>query len=69
MTPLQCGSPLKGESSHHKKEGWPVRERPNVILIVLDTLRADHLGCYGYFRDTSPNLDRLAKEGILFKDA
>jgi len=46
-----------------------VRERPNVILIVLDTLRADHLGCYGYFRDTSPNLDRLAKEGILFKDA
>jgi len=38
--------------------------RPNVILIVLDTLRADHLGCYGYFRDTSPNLDRLAREGI-----
>ena len=43
--------------------------RPNVVLIVLDTLRADHLGCYGYFRDTSPNLDRLAKEGVLFKDA
>ena len=40
----------------------------NCILIVIDTLRADHLGCYGYFRDTSPNLDRLAEEGVLFKD-
>ena len=41
----------------------------NCILIVVDTLRADHLGCYGYFRDTSPVMDRLAKEGVLFKDA
>lgn len=40
-----------------------------LILIVIDTLRADHLGCYGYFRNTSPNIDRLAKEGVLFKDA
>ncbi|KYH36415.1 MAG: Arylsulfatase A [Candidatus Bathyarchaeota archaeon B24] len=40
----------------------------NCILIVVDTLRADHLGCYGYFRDTSPNIDRLAREGVLFKD-
>ena len=41
----------------------------NVILIVVDTLRADHLGCYGYFRDTSPTIDRLANEGVLFPDA
>ncbi|MHA1711770.1 MAG: sulfatase family protein [Candidatus Freyarchaeota archaeon] len=40
----------------------------NCMLIVVDTLRADHLGCYGYFRDTSPNIDRLAREGVLFKD-
>lgn len=40
-----------------------------LIFIVIDTLRADHLGCYGYFRNSSPNIDRLAKEGILFKDA
>jgi len=40
----------------------------NVLLIVCDTLRADHLGCYGYFRDTSPNIDATAKEGILFED-
>lgn len=40
--------------------------RPNVILITVDALRADHLGCYGYPRDTSPNIDRLAKEGVTF---
>jgi len=40
----------------------------NFCYIVIDTLRGDHLGCYDYFRDTSPNIDRLAKEGVLFKD-
>lgn len=40
----------------------------NVILMVVDTLRADRLGCYGYFRDTSPMMDRLASEGVLFED-
>jgi len=38
-----------------------------IILIVMDTLRADHLGCYGYCRNTSPQLDALAGEGILFE--
>jgi len=41
----------------------------NVVWFVLDTLRSDHLGCYGYFRDTSPNIDRLAAEGTLFEDS
>ena len=41
----------------------------NVIWFVLDTLRADHLACYGYFRQTSPNIDRLAAEGALFEDS
>lgn len=40
----------------------------NVILISIDTLRADHLGCYGYSRPTSPALDKLASEGLLFED-
>lgn len=40
---------------------------PNVILISIDTLRADHLGAYGYERATSPTLDRLASEGVLFE--
>lgn len=37
----------------------------NVLLIVIDTLRADHLGCYGYDRDTSPHIDALAAQGTL----
>lgn len=41
----------------------------NVILVVIDTLRADHLSCYGYPRATSPNLDRIAAEGVLFEHA
>ena len=41
----------------------------NVLLISIDALRPDHLGCYGYKRDTSPNIDRLAKEGVLFTQA
>ncbi|HVR96413.1 MAG TPA: sulfatase [Thermoanaerobaculia bacterium] len=41
----------------------------NVLFILVDTLRADHLGVYGYGRDTSPNLDALAREAVLFADA
>ena len=36
-------------------------QRPNIIIITLDALRPDHLGCYGYKRDTSPNIDGLSK--------
>ncbi len=42
---------------------------PNVVLISIDTLRPDHLGCYGYGRDTSPEIDRLAAAGIRFEQA
>jgi arylsulfatase A-like enzyme len=42
---------------------------PNVILISIDTLRADHLGCYGYDFDTSPYIDEFARESVLFKNA
>ena len=41
----------------------------SVLLISIDTLRADHLGCYGYPRQTSPNLDRLARESAVFEYA
>lgn len=43
--------------------------RPNVLLITLDTLRADHLSAYGYGRPTTPTIDRLAREGVLFENA
>ncbi len=39
---------------------------PHVVLVTIDTLRADHLGFAGYARDTSPHLDALAKEGVAF---
>lgn len=42
---------------------------PNIVLFTIDTLRADHLHCYGYRRETSPALDALAEEGILFERA
>lgn len=45
------------------------RGRPNVILITLDTTRADRLGCYGYTQARTPTLDRLAREGTLFENA
>lgn len=41
----------------------------NVIIISFDTLRPDHLGCYGYERETSPNIDKLAESGVLFTQA
>ena len=45
----------------------PAAGRPNVLLISIDTLRPEHLGCYGYPRPTSPHIDRLAAEGACFE--
>ncbi len=42
--------------------------RPNIIIILIDALRKDHLGCYGYFRDTSPNIDAFARDAIKFEE-
>ncbi len=47
----------------------PSGDPPNVLLIVLDTVRADRLSLYGYRRPTSPTLERLAKRGIRFDEA
>ncbi|MFQ5877197.1 MAG: sulfatase [Acidobacteriota bacterium] len=47
----------------------PDPRRPDLVLIVVDTLRADHLGAYGYDRPTSPNIDALAGRGLLFEEA
>lgn len=43
--------------------------RSNVIIYLVDTLRADHLGCYGYDKVTSPHIDRFAQDGYLFENA
>ena len=44
------------------KGGFSMR----VILFDIDTLRPDHLGCYGYGRDTSPAIDSIARDGVRF---
>lgn len=56
-----CGSSPKDVAVEGSK-------RPNLILISIDTLRADFLGCYGYDRPTSPSIDRFAAQGVLFED-
>jgi arylsulfatase A-like enzyme/tetratricopeptide (TPR) repeat protein len=50
---------------------WAKRgiDKPNVILVTMDTTRADHIGCYGYSGGKTPHLDALAERGILFEQA
>lgn len=43
--------------------------KPNIIILLIDCVRADHLGCYGYTRNTSPHIDTLAAHGIKFNYA
>jgi arylsulfatase A-like enzyme len=42
---------------------------PNILVIAIDTLRADHVSAYGYSRPTTPNIDHVAKQGVLFENA
>ncbi|HWE63860.1 MAG TPA: sulfatase-like hydrolase/transferase, partial [Chloroflexota bacterium] len=42
---------------------------PNIVIIAIDSLRADHLGCYGYHMNTSPAIDALAGESVVFDHA
>lgn len=48
---------------------WSRKKDPNVVLVIIDTLPAGHVTCYGYGRSTTPNLDALAAEGIRFEHA
>jgi arylsulfatase len=45
-----------------------MQEKPNIILITADSLRANHLGCYGYPLPVSPSLDAMACQGVLFEN-
>ena len=47
----------------------PDNRQPNILLIVTDAARADHFSCYGYGRETTPNIDRVADEGLRFTQA
>jgi arylsulfatase A-like enzyme len=53
----------------HARENGPAPKPPNIILIALDAAGTDHISAYGYPKPTTPNLDNLAKQGILFENA
>ena len=63
---FRYGPPAKPESTWQQIPALAERGDLNVVFILIDTLRADHLGSYGYERPTSPNMDRLASRGIRF---
>src|SRR5450759_2872553 len=46
----------------------PKKRQPNVLLIGVDSLRADHMSCYGYPRQTTPHIDHFAQGGTLFEN-
>jgi arylsulfatase A-like enzyme len=63
------GGKYLGERSAVAKLPAAVPGSPNVLVIVVDTLRADHVSSYGYQRSTTPEIDALAKQGTLFENA
>ena len=44
-----------------------MKKHPNIVLLAVDSLRADHMSCYGYTKNTTPHLDRFAAQGTLFE--
>jgi arylsulfatase A-like enzyme len=62
---IETDLPPRGEASRARASRGPVR-RPNVLLYLVDSLRADRLGCYGYDRGTSPNVDAFAAQATRF---
>lgn len=57
------------KSSDESPEEYRIIEKPNIIFISIDTLRADRLACYGYERIKTPNINFIAKRGVLFTQA
>ena len=62
---VRCDS---GERAPSASQPKPAASRPNVLLVVVDTLSARHLDAYGYDRATAPFLTSEAKRGVLFED-
>lgn len=66
---LAAGCERAGGSAGKSGARPAPEHRPNIVLIVIDTARADHFSCYGYGARTTPNVDALAAHGILFRNA
>ena len=45
------------------------KKHPNIVIFAIDSIRRDHMSCYGYPRLTTPHMDRLAAKGTLFENA
>ncbi|RLE67765.1 MAG: hypothetical protein DRJ34_04250, partial [Thermoprotei archaeon] len=43
-----------------------MNDKPNIILIIMDVQRASNIHCYGYEKETTPNIDKVAREGTVF---
>jgi arylsulfatase A-like enzyme len=72
LVPIAAGALFAGDRLGEWREArrpLPAPDSPNVLLIVLDTVRADHLSAYGYQRATTPALEQLAKRAIRFDEA
>ncbi len=70
LTLMRCSSILAGGLFFAAcTQPPPEPPRPNLLILSIDTLRADHLGCYGYTRGTSPNIDALAARSVVFDSA
>lgn len=63
-----CGTGAAPATTSAAGHGTPADERFDLVLVTIDTVRADHLGCYGYARPTTPVLDALAAESIVFEN-
>jgi N-acetylglucosamine-6-sulfatase len=49
--------------------GWSVDHRPNIVIILMDDLRRDELGCVGHPFVKTPHIDRIGREGAIFRNA
>jgi len=80
--PVGVSPAVSQASCRHFRKAWPFivlwgltlatpgwSRGPNIVLITIDTVRADRVGCYGYRQAHTPNLDALAREGVLFQTA
>lgn len=56
-------------SCRQGKEDTVAKRPPNILLFAIDSIRRDHMSCYGYPRLTTPNMDRIAAKGVLFENA
>ncbi len=65
---LAAGAVCFGEVNHRDTKQSGGHTPPNIVWIMLDACRADNLSCYGYERETSPNMDKIAEAGVVFEE-